>query len=373
MSENKPRILIATGIYPPDIGGPATYSKLLFAELPKRGFEVKILSFGEVRHFPKIIRHFSYFFKVLKQSRWADIIYAQDPVSVGLPAMLANFFLRKKFILKIVGDYAWEQGSQRFGVADRLDDFVSKKKSYCWPVLILKKIQTWVARRAEKIIVPSNYLKQVVVQWGISPNKIRVIYNAFNSPAINEPAEQLKVELNLSGRTIISVGRLVPWKGFVTLIELMPEILKIFPGTQLLIAGSGPDRDFLQSKTNELGLGQNIRLLGQLEHSLLLKYIKASDLFVLNTSYEGFSHQLLEVMALGRPIITTRVGGNPELIDSEKNGILVDFNDREALIENIKKVFTEPDWTNHMVNNAKGRVAQFSVENMIAGLVKELV
>jgi len=73
------KILIATGIYPPDIGGPATYSKLLKDELPDRGIDVKVLSFGEVRHLPKIIRHFSYFLKVLKLGKGANVIYAQDP------------------------------------------------------------------------------------------------------------------------------------------------------------------------------------------------------------------------------------------------------------------------------------------------------
>ena len=57
------RILIATGIYPPDIGGPATYSKVLFDELPKNGIDTEILSFGEVRHLPKGISHISYFFQ----------------------------------------------------------------------------------------------------------------------------------------------------------------------------------------------------------------------------------------------------------------------------------------------------------------------
>ncbi len=101
------RILIATGIFPPDIGGPATYSKLLFDELPKRGFEVDVLSFGEVRKFPKIVRHFIYFLKVLSLGRKSDIIFVQDPVSVGLPVCIASKILRKKFALKIVGDYAW--------------------------------------------------------------------------------------------------------------------------------------------------------------------------------------------------------------------------------------------------------------------------
>ena len=101
------KILIATGLYPPQIGGPATYSKLLKDELPKHGIDTEILPFREVRKWPKIVRHFIYFLKVLQKGRNVDVVFAQDPVSVGLPAMLASKILGKIFLLKIVGDYAW--------------------------------------------------------------------------------------------------------------------------------------------------------------------------------------------------------------------------------------------------------------------------
>ena len=137
---DKKTILIATGLYPPDVGGPATYSYLLNQELPRRGWEVKILSFGEVRSWPKIIRHLAYGWKVFRLVRHYQIIYVQDPVSVGLPVCLACALARRSFILKIVGDYAWEQGSQRFGVIDLLDDFSLEYKKYIWPVKLLKLI-----------------------------------------------------------------------------------------------------------------------------------------------------------------------------------------------------------------------------------------
>jgi len=97
------RVLICTGLYPPDIGGPATYSKMLVNELPKRGFFVSVLSFGTVRHLPKIFRHFIYFLKTMQLGKEADVIFAQDPVSVGLPSLLASKLLGKLFIVKIVG------------------------------------------------------------------------------------------------------------------------------------------------------------------------------------------------------------------------------------------------------------------------------
>src|SRR3989344_2133170 len=107
------KILIATPFSTPDIGGPATYSATLSRELPKRGVDVCIVSFRDVRWLPRGIRHLVYFFKCLWSGRGADVIYAQDPFSVGFPALAAARVLRKKFLLKIVGDYAWEifQGS----------------------------------------------------------------------------------------------------------------------------------------------------------------------------------------------------------------------------------------------------------------------
>ena len=174
------KILIATGIYPPSVGGPATYSKMLHDELPLKGIEVEIFSFDEVRHLPKGISHIVYFAKAFSRARGCDIVYAQDPVSVGLPAFFASLFFHKRFFLKVVGDYAWEQGMQRFGVTDLLDEFSKRPSSnYSFPVRFLRGIESFVALRAEKIIVPSKYLKRIVSRWGPLEEKISVIYNAF--------------------------------------------------------------------------------------------------------------------------------------------------------------------------------------------------
>src|SRR3989344_1930156 len=118
------KLVIATPLYPPEIGGPATYAEILMRELPKRGVEVELVKFSDVRHLPKIIRHYFYYRRVLEAARGADAVFALDPVSTGLPAMRAAKKAGKPFAVKIVGDYAWEQGVQRFGVTLDLDEFV---------------------------------------------------------------------------------------------------------------------------------------------------------------------------------------------------------------------------------------------------------
>ncbi len=365
------KILIATGIFPPDIGGPATYSKLLADELPKHNIQVEILSFGLVRNLPKIIRHFVYFWKVLTAGLRVDIIFAQDPVSVGLPSFLAAKIIRKKFILKIVGDYAWEQGMQRFGVKDLLDDFLSKK--YGWKVETLRKIQKFVANNADKIIVPSEYLKKVILKWGISPDKIQVIYNAFNKlPEFNISKKEVRQKIKLNGFILVSAGRLVPWKGFGTLIEIMPDILRIIPDIKLCIIGSGPEERNLKSQISNLKINENVFLTGQLSHEDLLIYLKAGDIFVLNTAYEGFSHHILEAMAIGIPVITTNRGGNSEIIDNGKNGILIDYNNKDELKKAIIDLYNSLVLKMKLTQNAKNKVMEFGKEKMIKETLHQL-
>ncbi|OJI07256.1 MAG: hypothetical protein COX02_01725 [Candidatus Vogelbacteria bacterium CG22_combo_CG10-13_8_21_14_all_37_9] len=362
----KPIILVATGLFPPEIGGPATYAKILLEELPAHGWEVKILNFSELKSYPKLIRHLMYFTRVWKTLPLVDQVYALDPVSVGLPVMLACFFRRRSYFLRVAGDYAWEQGQQRFGVETDLDRFSLESRNYSWPVRGFKKIQTIVAYRAKQVIVPSQYLKKIVSNWGLVPGKIKVIYNAFEID--NNQIKDLTIETDKKP-IIFSVGRLVPWKGFATLISIVPRLLLKEPNLQLIIAGDGPDYQFLKEQIKQLNLGANVKLLGRLSQADLFKQLVEAKVFVLNSAYEGFSHQLLEVMALGVPIVTTIIGGNPELISSGENGLLVPYDDKTALIEAIEQLLFDPVLNQKLVRGAKSRVVTFNKERMIKELI----
>jgi len=362
------KILITTGIYPPDIGGPATYSKLLMDELPQRGIEVKVLSFGEVKYLPKIIRHFVYFFKIFNQAQGVDILYAQDPVSVGLPTALANIFLGKKFFIRIAGDYAWEQGVQRFGVKDELDTF-SLKNDYSWFVKFLKKIQTWVAERSDQVIVPSYYFKTVILNWGIKEEKIKVIYNGIKLPpnlGVTPPS------LGERERVLLTVGRLVPWKGFKVLIEIMPKLLEKLPSLKLVIVGSGPQQQELEDLIKKIKLERQVFLAGQSSRENLLELKNKADIFVLNTHWESFSFDTLEAMAVGLPVVVTKVGSLPELIEHNQEGILVNPDDRDAITKAIQKILQDDTFRQTIVQNAYEKSKQFSLQKTLDNLEKLL-
>ena len=350
-------ILIATPLFPPDSGGPATYSKILVDELPKRGIDVGVLSFGSVRSLPKVIRHLVYFFKVFWQGRKASVIFAQDPVSVGFPSALASLILRKPLVLKVVGDYAWEQGVNRFGVKELLDEFLNKKYGF-W-VEFLRRIEKFVANRSRAIIVPSRYLKSVLEKWRVKPEKIKVIYNSVNLPKDS-------TRTVFGERTVlVSIGRLVPWKGFEMLIEIMPEILKKYPDAKLFIIGSGPESEALKLQATSYKLQANVKLLGSLPHEQVLKYLQAADVFLLNTGYEGFSHQILEAMAVGAPVVSTPAGGNKEILKDRENSLVVEYNNKNQWLSAISELLDNPDFARKLAENAKDEIHKFYGQDMI--------
>lgn len=372
MSEKPIRLLLATGLYAPEIGGPATYTEMLEELLEAHNVEVVTVPFGTVRHLPKVFRHVAYLGKLLKMGKQVDIVYALDSISVGVPSYFASFMLRKPFLIRLGGDYAWEQGQQRFGLSLTLDEYTSNPKHAPFMVRLLASIQRFVVGRAVRVIAPSAYLKSIIASWGVPQEKIMIIYSALFPLRVEESRTQLREQLAYDGTVVVSVGRLVPWKGFLELIEAVAALRTDIPDIKLVIIGDGPQLGALQARIATLGLQNIVRLIGRMGKETLGAAIKAADVFVLNTTYEGLSHQLLEVMDLGVPIVTTNVGGNPELIKDGVSGFLVEPHDEEALIAAIKRIAESEDLRVRMVQNARVRTRDFSKEVVVAKLVEKL-
>lgn len=363
------KIVIAAGIYPPDIGGPATYSQIIAREFVKQGTDVSVICYSDKKHGDnedfkivrilrknKLFRYLLYFWNLLKLAKNCDVIYAQGPLAAGLPTMWARRILRKKFVIKIVGDYAWEQGVNQFGVKDLIEEFSARggpaclagrqasggqKRKYPWQVELIRKIQKKVCKSADSIIVPSEFLKRIVKGWGVDEDKIKVVYNAFAGVENIEPKE-------LNGDVIISAGRPEPWKGFDTLNEIMPDLLRENPEFRLIIATKLP-------------------------HNELMAHFKASTMFVLNSGYEGLPHIILEAMACGLPVIATNVGGNPEVVRDGYNGLLVEYNNKEQLKKAILKLWRDKELQKKFIENGYKTLEKFTLEKMVDETIKILM
>ncbi|MBI5765962.1 glycosyltransferase family 4 protein [Candidatus Falkowbacteria bacterium] len=376
MMEKVKQIVIAAEIFPPEIGGPATYSEKIATELSEFSWRVKLICYSQsqesnnypfsvtrvVRQRNPFLHYASYLWQLLKLARGGDLIYAQGPVSSGLPAVIVGILLGKKVAVKVVGDYAWEQARNRNITEIGIDEFQRRKAA--GKIGVLKKIEKFVCRSAALVIVPSFYLKRIVSGWGVRENKIAVIYNAFESlfvPSAKIPDPNL----------IISVGRLVPWKGFKCLIEIMPELLKTNGNFKLQIYGSGPMEERLERMIKDLELKDHVAILS-VSRSQLINDLCGAGIFVLNTGYEGLPHSILEAMAAEVPIITTNVGGNPEVIKNGENGLLVENDNKEQLVDSILKLYSNELLRKKIVANAKITLAKFNTEKMISETIKVL-
>jgi len=382
------RILICTGLFPPDIGGPASYAATLANALMERGFSVEILTYSGgrkikpkekdeksrpqagkfkvvrvSRKWPKGLRHLIYFFKALSLAKRSDVVLALNAVSAGLPALWAAKARKKKFFVKIVGDYAWETAVNLGKTYLLIDDF-QKTKKHGW-IGILHKYQVKTCKEADGVIVPSRYLAEMVKNWGVPEGKIKVIYNGVDFKPLDISKEEARKKIGIAGNIILSIGRLVPWKGFRMVIKIMPRLLEINQFFRLVIVGDGPERKTLESIVKNLRLENKVYLVGRKSKEELAVYMAAADIFVLNTAYEGFSHQILEAMAAGLPVITTAVGGNREIIRQGENGFMVKYNDEFNLIEAIKTVWQMEELRTRFIEEGAKTVEHFSPERMI--------
>lgn len=261
------------------------------------------------------------------------MILLSDTVSAGFPVRLVSFLSGRPYVLKIGGDYVWEQAFQRWGVKDLLDGFL--KKEYGFKIEFLRSLQSWVVRGAKKVLAPSQYLATVAKEWGVPSDKISVIYNSVTPPKVLVSKLEARVKLGISPDQIVlfSFGRNVPWKGLEMLKEIMPEILKHFPKVKLVASEVSREKRDL--------------------------WFAACDLFLLNTGYEGFSHQILEAMSSGLPIITTNAGGNSEIVENGVNALVAEYNNRRAWVDAIIRLLKDITLQQKLGQGAKNTAQKF--------------
>jgi glycosyltransferase involved in cell wall biosynthesis len=331
-------ILITTGIFPPDIGGPATYVPKVAEYLTKQGHRVVVLTLSDqLNHNDKI-----YPFKVIriprkifKPLRWVytiakiiqigikvDILFVNG---IAMETSLANIFLQKPVVQKVVGDLAWERAKTYGWITDNFESF--QKKRYGLRIELLKTLRSWWTRQADRVIVPSQYLARWVASWGVPEGKIVVIYNAVEPV---DGVEPLPVPLRTPIKAV-TVGRLIPLKQVDRLIEALREI----PELGLVVVGDGPERPRLERIAQELGVSGRVYFAGQRSKKETLSLMAACDFFVLNSTHEGLPHAVLEAMALGLPVIATAVGGTPEVVQDGETGVLFQ-KEEPSLIKTLK-------------------------------------
>jgi glycosyltransferase involved in cell wall biosynthesis len=293
---------------------------------------------------------------IIRLGRRADVLFVNG---LYLEAVLANFLFRKPLVQKVVGDLAWEHAANCGWVKDHFEEF--QKKRYNAKVEALKALRGWWHSQADKIIVPSNYLAHWVAQWGVPKEKISVVYNAIE-PIGNIQPSHLPLATCLKLR-VVTVGRLVPLKQVNQIIQAIAQC----DGIGLIIVGDGPEYGHLEDLVRTWNLADRVYFAGRRCRAETLSLMAACDLFVLNSTHEGFPHVVLEAMSLGLPVIATAVGGTPEAIQNGENGLLIAPTGNGVLPKTLLRLVSFPLERQRLANGARHTIERFCPTAMIEG------
>ena len=359
-----PKLLVASGIFHPEPGGPATYLRAILPALQGLSWQVRVMTYGEPgpQNYPfpvtRIareaypVRRLKYGLAARRELAWADLVYAQ---TIDLPLWRPGPLPR---VIKIVGDQAWERCVRKRWIPPEMT--VDEFQRYRGDLLVRwqKRSRTRQIADMDSVIVPSHYLKRMVTAWGIEASRVHVIYNALRLPP--PPAlsrEAIRARLGWPDQaTLITVARLQPWKGIDHLIDVVADM----PELRLVIVGDGPDRGRLSTLAQPLGA--RVHFTGQLQPEEVQRQIVAADGLALYSSYEGLSHTLLESLHLGTPVLASDIGGNAEVVRHGVNGILTPHVDVGALRSGIKQLLERRD---ELAANHYLGLERFSFESMI--------
>ena len=351
------KILIATPLYSPQIGGPATHTHLLEAGLSAHDLETKVLPFRVVAKYPPVIRHLIYSIRLFFSAKDTQLIFAQDPFSCGFPALVAARLRRIPMVVRIPGDYAWEQAREKYRIQDTVEEFQHKK--YKLSLELLRAVERFVVRHADATVTPSRFIGRIVEQW--YPRRLQVIHNGVDVP------KGIVLPTSLPKRPfMVTASRLIYGKGFECLIDLMEDL----PDWQLVIVGSGPLEQTLKIRAAERGVGERVRFVGAVSRAEMFGWYKAATAFILNTEFETFSFQVVESLAAGTPTIATKVGGIPEIVENGVQGVLVTPNDQEALKAALQSVLRDPAVWEKRKEAGLRRAQELSGAHSVEGFAK---
>ncbi len=183
------KIFIATGIYPPDIGGPAQYAKNLDEVFKKLGHETAVKFFRFEKRLPTGLRHLFYFFKILPAASRAEVVFALDTWSAALPALLAARLFGKKFIVRTGGDFLWESYVERTGDLVLFKNFYDASPGrFSSKEKLIFSLTGWVLRNASAIIFSTAWQRNIFAKaYGLDPSKLFIVENYYGPKEASFP------------------------------------------------------------------------------------------------------------------------------------------------------------------------------------------
>jgi glycosyltransferase involved in cell wall biosynthesis len=370
------KVVVVSGIWPPDVGGPASHAPEVAEFLGTRGHDVEVVVtagagpaprsfpvYWTSRRLPAGARHAASASLIAQRARHADVVY-----STGMFARtaIAARAVRRPYVLKLTGDPAFERSRWRGSVAGDVEGF--QRGGGGPQAYALRRLRNRVVRSAAFVFCPSDYLSRLAVEWGADPERVAVLPNP--APMVEGLAgrDELRAAHGVGPRTLVFAGRLTAQKSLGTLLAATAQV----PDATLLLVGDGPEREAVAAAVRELGLESRVSLLGPQPRERTLELARAADAAVLSSAWENFPHAVVEALAVGTPVVATDVGGVAEVVQDGVNGLLVPPHDVDALAGALRRVLDDPPFRARLAASAAASVAAYSSE-LIYGRLEDVL
>lgn len=362
------RVYLTSGIYPPDKGGPAYFVSEYSRWLTDKVSETKVISLKDGSS--SNIRSFGNNLVLTSRDKRLPLRMLESVMAIARPffgrkiilmnglfleVLIASFLTRLRIVAKIPGDIVWERARNQGKTNLSIDDYQGQEKG-------LKKIFrfffTLSLKRAKLVISPSLHLKSLMASWGIKTDKIILVRNSVDTKSFAPDLGEVKKY------DVITVCRLVPWKGVEELIYVCAQ-----KNLSLAIVGDGPDRDHLNEVAVKTGV--KVEFLGDRPHVQLPQLLNSARVFVLNSQYEGSPHSLIEALSVGLVSIARESTGSAEVIHDKENGLLCGKS--RTLAEALSIALEDSELSQRLGTNARlTALAEFDREKTFHAILKVL-
>jgi glycosyltransferase involved in cell wall biosynthesis len=276
----------------------------------ERGFHIHRLPRIEIRFIGGLV----FWADIIRELRKIkpDIVHAQSLI-IGMPALFSNKLLKIPYVI-------YGRGSDVY-----------------LPGWLTKLTAKTILKNASAVIALTEHMKGAM--QALYSRDVVVVPNGINLG--KDTGRQS--EGGNPGKRVLFVGRLHPVKGIRYLLGAMSIVHRDMPGAKLILVGDGEERELLESLTDSLGLRECVEFAGRVPHERVQDYMNQAEVFVLPSLSEGFPVTILEAMACGLPVVATRVGGIPDILEDGTNGYLVDAMNQEQIAEALLKFLRDEE------------------------------